>query len=113
MKAVIVRTLVAPAELNMLAPAPSCRTSTVIAEQFKEETPLMTEDEVLGKQLAVLNNYRSNVLYLEGCVSVVRTNPSTIGGNGYGGVPAENCTEEARVTFGDKSYDAVVEILVD
>lgn len=112
MKAVIIRTLVAPTELNQLAPAPSCRTSTVIAEQFKEETPIMTEEELLGKELAVLNNYRSNVLYLEGCVSVVRTKPSTLGGHGYGGVPAANCTEEARVTFGDKAYDAIVEILV-
>lgn len=112
MQAVIIRSLLQPTELNMLAPTPSVRTSTVIADQFSEETPLITEEEVLGKQLKVLNNYRSNVLYLEGCVSVVRTNPSTEGGHGYGGVPAANCTEKARVTFGNKAYDAIVEILV-
>jgi hypothetical protein len=112
MESVIIRTLLAPVELNQLAPAPSVRTSTVISEQFSQETPLVTEEEVLGKPLKVLNNYRSNVLYLEGCVSVVRTNPSTTGGHGYGGVPVANCTEKARVTFGNKAYDAIVEILV-
>lgn len=96
-----------PCAFNGLAPAPNVRESERIADALQSDMsdPIVNLD---GAVLTVLDNHRGALLYCSGGATVHRTNPSTIGGNGYTGMPTTGAEERVIIVTTRGEYSARV-----
>lgn len=104
---------VVPTNQVYLMPAPNIADLAYIKEACtNDQTPRFENlEDFVGKPLEILANYRANLIYLVGDLSFYRSCPSTTGGNGYAGMPSENCRERGYMVWKGNDYTIDAEFI--
>ena len=100
---------------DVLCPAPSVRDWEEIKEaRDNDPTPdFKNISDFVGKPLEILTTYRGWNLYLQGGVTVIRTDPKTHGGNGLVSLPDKKTVEPGRIIWNcEAAYECEIEYIV-
>lgn len=95
------------ATYTVLEPAPNVSECMRISASLKSDTAPPVEN-LDGAQVEVLDNYRGNMLYCSGGISVYREDPTTSGGNGMSALPGPGVEESVVIFWNGKRYSARV-----